>query len=129
MAAIDFPNSPTLNQMVQRGGYSWQWNGTVWKKVVVAGTAFPNGTNNLDLIKWNASTEGWESDTQANVIGAYVSGAINEVIDAAPASLNTLNELAAALNDDANFATTVTNAIAEKPSTGKAIAMALVFGG
>ena len=44
----------------------------------------------------------------------YVTTAVNNLIDAAPASLDTLNELAAALNDDANFATTVTNALATK---------------
>jgi hypothetical protein len=36
------------------------------------------------------------------------------VIDSAPSTLNTLNELAAALGDDANFSTTVTNSIAAK---------------
>ena len=44
----------------------------------------------------------------------YVTTAVNNLIDAAPASLDTLNELAAALNDDANFATTVTNSLATK---------------
>ena len=45
---------------------------------------------------------------------SYVTTAVNNLIDAAPASLDTLNELAAALNDDANFATTVTNSLATK---------------
>ena len=31
------------------------------------------------------------------------------IVDSAPGTLNTLNELAAALGDDANFSTTVTN--------------------
>lgn len=44
----------------------------------------------------------------------YVDTAINNVIDAAPGTLDTLNELAAALGDDPNFATTVTNSIATK---------------
>ena len=44
----------------------------------------------------------------------YVTTAVNNLIAAAPASLDTLNELAAALNDDANFATTVTNSLATK---------------
>ena len=39
---------------------------------------------------------------------------INNLIDAAPTQLNTLNELATALNDDSNFATTITNSIATK---------------
>ena len=33
------------------------------------------------------------------------------LVDAAPTALNTLNELAAALGDDANFSTTVTNSL------------------
>lgn len=111
MAAIDFPNSPTTGDIAIRGGYSWQYNGSVWKKVLVAGTALPDGTNNLDLIKWNSSTSGWEADTQANVIGTYVSTQVAALVDSAPATLDTLNEIAAALNDDANFAVTVTNSI------------------
>jgi len=43
-----------------------------------------------------------------------VSTAISNLIDSSPATLNTLNELAAALNDDANFAGTVTTALADK---------------
>jgi hypothetical protein len=39
---------------------------------------------------------------------------VDALIDSAPAALDTLNELAAALGDDANFATTVTNSLALK---------------
>ena len=45
---------------------------------------------------------------------AQVSTAISNVIDSAPDTLNTLNELAAALGDDPNFATTVSNSIGTK---------------
>ena len=45
---------------------------------------------------------------------AFVSTAVANVVDAAPGALDTLNELAAALGDDANFSTTVTNSIATK---------------
>lgn len=45
---------------------------------------------------------------------SYVGTAISNLVDSAPATLDTLNELAAALGDDANFATTVTNSIAAK---------------
>ena len=37
--------------------------------------------------------------------------AISDLVDGAPAVLDTLNELAAAINDDANFVTTITNLI------------------
>jgi hypothetical protein len=44
----------------------------------------------------------------------YVGTAISNLIDTAPSTLNTLNELAAALGDDANFASTVTTALGTK---------------
>jgi hypothetical protein len=44
----------------------------------------------------------------------YVGTAIQNVIGAAPAALDTLKELADALGSDASFSTTVTNAIAAK---------------
>ena len=45
---------------------------------------------------------------------AFVTTGISNIVDSSPAALNTLNELAAALGDDANFSTTVTNSIATK---------------
>lgn len=45
---------------------------------------------------------------------SYVGTEIASLVDSAPATLDTLNELAAALGDDPNFATTVTNSIAAK---------------
>ena len=45
---------------------------------------------------------------------AFVTTAVANIVDSAPSALDTLNELAAALGDDANFSTTVTNSIATK---------------
>ena len=47
---------------------------------------------------------------------AFVAAAIGALIDAAPGALDPLNELATALGDDPNFATTVTSALAGKLS-------------
>lgn len=47
---------------------------------------------------------------------AYTDTQIDNIIGAAPGTLDTLNELAAALGDDPNFATTITNQIAAKTS-------------
>ena len=44
----------------------------------------------------------------------YVGTAISNLVDSAPTTLNTLNELAAALGDDANYATTITTALGDK---------------
>ena len=60
---------------------------------------------------------------------AYVTAAVANLIDSAPSTLNTLNEIAAALNDDANFNTTVTNSIAAKlPLAGGTMTGALNMG-
>jgi hypothetical protein len=48
---------------------------------------------------------------------AFVSTAVSNLVDSAPTTLDTLNELAAALGDDPNFATTITNSLATKLST------------
>ena len=65
----------------------------------ISGTTIPNASSG------NLATE------------AYVTTSISNVVDSAPGALNTLNELAAALGDDANYATTTTNAIALKANT------------
>ena len=44
----------------------------------------------------------------------FVSTAVSNLVDSAPGALNTLNELAAALNDDPSFATTITTSIGTK---------------
>jgi hypothetical protein len=48
---------------------------------------------------------------------AQVATAVSGLVDSAPATLNTLNELAAALGDDPNFATTISTALGGKMST------------
>lgn len=45
-------------------------------------------------------------------VDSLITNAINALVAGAPNALNTLNELAAALSNDANFSTTVTNALA-----------------
>jgi hypothetical protein len=48
---------------------------------------------------------------------AYADAAVAALVDGAPALLNTLNELAAAINDDETFATTVAGLVADKQDT------------
>ena len=56
-------------------------------------------------------------------VKAYVDAEVAGIVDAAPGALNTLNELAAALGDDANFSTTITNQIAAKLDSAQTIAI------
>ena len=58
-----------------------------------------------------------DNDTTIATSAAIVDHVATEVaalVDSAPGALNTLNELAAAINDDASFSTTITNSIALK---------------
>lgn len=54
------------------------------------------------------------TDTTQIATTAFVQDAIESVIGAAPAALDTLNELAAAINDDSSYAATVTSELALK---------------
>jgi hypothetical protein len=47
-----------------------------------------------------------------------ITTAINNLVDGAPAALNTLNELAAAIGDNASYASSITTALSGKASTG-----------
>jgi hypothetical protein len=71
-----------------------------------------------------------EVDLTGYATETFVGTAISNLIDTAPATLNTLNELAAALNDDANFATTVTTALGTKaPINNPAFTESVGIGG
>lgn len=58
---------------------------------------------------------GWGNHAgQGYATQTYVNTAVSNLVDTAPDTLNTLNELAAALGDDPNFATTVATSIGSK---------------
>jgi hypothetical protein len=59
-----------------------------------------------------APTAGAGTNTTQLATTAFVTAAVAALVDGAPGAIDTLNELAAALGDDANFATTITNSIA-----------------
>lgn len=56
----------------------------------------------------------WTSEKANYALKTYVDTSISNLIDSAPGTLDTLNELAAALGDDANFSTTITTLIGTK---------------
>jgi len=69
----------------------------------------------------NLSVEGIIVPTQSNsdndtsaASTAFVHAHVNALVDSAPGTLNTLNELAAALNDEANFGSTITTSVNAK---------------
>ena len=77
--------------------------------VVINGNLNMNAGTTATITNLTAPTNNLDAATKL-----YVDTSVANVVDAAPAALDTLNELAAALGDDANFSTTVTNSIATK---------------
>ena len=73
-----------------------------------------NVDNTADASKPVSSAQATAIATAKSEAIADATAQVNAVIAAAPAALNTLDELAAALGDDANYATTVTTALAGK---------------
>jgi hypothetical protein len=60
---------------------------------------------------------------------SYVDTSISNLVASAPGTLDTLNELAAALGNDASFSTTITNSIATKlPLAGGTMSGAIAMG-
>ena len=87
-----------------------------------------SGTNG-QFLRWGALGDPYWDTVTASEVGAYASNnpsgfqtaaqvatAISNLVASAPGTLDTLNELAAALGDDPNFATTVSNSIGTKLS-------------
>ena len=83
--------------------------GSLEDYVLLVDVGQPNGVASLD-----ANGQVPASQLTAYATETYVNTAVSSLVDSAPATLDTLNELAAALGDDANFATTVTTALGNK---------------
>jgi hypothetical protein len=97
-------------------------------------SSFNNVTINGSL-DMNASTSATVTGLSSPVQGSdaatktYVDAEVAAVVDSAPGALDTLNELAAALGDDAAFSTTVTNSISTKlPKAGGTMTGAIAMG-
>ena len=70
-----------------------------------------------DVLVWNGTN--WVNNSgyyTSSETDTAISTAISNLVDSAPGTLDTLNELAAALGDDPNFATTVTTSLSDKVS-------------
>lgn len=85
------------------------------------GLVSAEGTTQVGLVQTEGATQvaAVQSAGSGFVTQADIDTSVAALVDTAPATLDTLNELAAALGDDPNFSTTVTNNIASKlPVTG-----------
>ena len=89
-----------------------------------------NLTGTIPAARLSTATTQAESDDSTKIATtAYVVDKITTLIGGAPSTLNDLNELAAAINDDANYNTTLTTALATKlPKAGGTMTGNLSFG-
>ena len=89
-----------------------------------------NLTGTIPAARLSTATTQAESDDSTKIATtAYVVDKITTLIGGAPSTLNDLNELAAAINDDANYNTTLTTALGTKlPLAGGTITGDVSFG-
>lgn len=127
LSGTTFSNSGvrSISTGTSNGTISVNTNGTT-ADVAVKGLGSAAYTSSA---AYDAAGAAATAETNAKV---YTDTAVANLVSSAPDTLDTLNELAAALGDDPNFATTVANNIADKVSksdTGvQAIAGGLVIG-
>lgn len=100
---LNAPNSNITGNITATTGTS------TFNNVTITGTLDMDANTSSTITGLTAPTNSTDAATKA-----YVDTSISNLVDAAPGALDTLNELAAALNDDANFHTTVTTALAGK---------------
>ncbi len=87
-------------------------SGATGAVTISAETASATNPGVVELATTGETTTG--TDTARAVTPAGVQAAIDALVDSAPGALDTLNELAASIGDDASYATTVTNALGAK---------------
>ena len=79
-------------------------------------TVLANITN-TDVTHWNNAYNWGDHSLASYATQTYVNTQVTNLVASAPATLNTLNELALALGSDANFSTTITTLIGTKEPT------------
>ena len=100
------------------GAGTSSFNGT-WGALTGKPSTFAPSAHNHDISEVDGLQDALDAKLDATGLAGYatetyVNTAVSNVIDAAPGALDTLNELAAAIGDDANFSTTITTQIGNK---------------
>ena len=103
-----------------------QHNFRIKNGLEVAGTV---RITSAGLVTGTTTTQSSSDNSTKLASTAFVTTAVTDLIGGAPGSLDTLNELAAAINDDASYASTLTTALATKlPLAGGTLTGLLTVG-
>jgi hypothetical protein len=77
--------------------------------------ALPSQTGNSGkYLSTNGASASWSTIDLTSAINTASAAAVTYLVDSAPGTLDTLNELAAALGDDSSFASTVATSLGNK---------------
>ena len=98
------------NEFKIKHGFISTGAGTIEGALTVTGAAYADNNSRIATRPW--VTQFLTDNSYAT--SGDISTAVSNLVNSAPGTLDTLNELAAALGDDPNFATTITNSIATK---------------
>ena len=109
---LQISNAGTNGQYLQK--QSGNTGGLTWATVDLTKLDAITTSSGVILNGVTATTQSASDNSTKVATTAYTDTAISNLVDSSPGALNTLNELAAAINDDASFSTTVTNNIATK---------------
>ena len=119
---------------VHTGAVAGNVTGNITGNVTSAGSSSFNNVTIDGTLNMNAGTSATITNLSAPVNDndaarkVDVDNAVSGLVDSAPGALDTLNELAAALGDDADFSTTITNSIATKlPLAGGTVTGAIAM--
>ena len=118
---------PSADSTHSLGDSSNYWSNAFIDAITTTG-AVTIGTT-LDMTSGKINNLADPTANQDAASKAYVDTQVANLVDSAPGALNTLNELAAAIGDDANFTTTITNSIATKlPLAGGTMSGVIAMG-
>jgi hypothetical protein len=98
------------NEFKIKHGFISTGDGSIEGEVRITGAGYADNGSRIATRPWVSQ---FLSDN-SYATSTDISDAIDALVASAPGTLDTLNELAAALGDDPNFSTTVTNSIATK---------------
>lgn len=97
MSRFTFPASPTVNQQAQLGARTFRWDGRAWRFIP-------------PVIQF----EDFLTQSQATNVVQPIQDTLTALTQNAPTNLDTFVELAAAINNDPSFHSTMTSALGDK---------------
>ncbi len=116
---LNFSSTNTNTQLSQENVEDFVGGMVTGNTETFISVTYEDGDGTLDFVVPVKDEDNMASNSATHLatqqsIKAYVDTEVASLVDSAPAALNTLNELAASINDDANFSNTITTALGNR---------------